>query len=65
MDRVKIANTLRVLRGDKKREEVALACEVSANAISMYENGARIPADDVKIKLASYYGKTVQELFYS
>lgn len=65
MDKVKIANTLRNLRGNKRREEVAIACEVSANAISMYENGARIPADDIKVKLARYYGKTVQDIFYS
>ena len=65
MDKIKIANTLRTLRGEKRREEVAIACKVSANAISMYETGARIPADDIKIKLAEYYGKTVQDIFYS
>ena len=65
MDKIKIANTLRALRGEKRREEVAVACKVSANAISMYETGARIPADDIKIKLAEYYGKTVQDIFYS
>lgn len=65
MDKIKIADTLRNLRGDKRREEVAIACEVTSQAISMYETGARVPADDIKVKLANYYGKTVQEIFYS
>lgn len=60
----KIAKRLVDLRGKRSREEVASAIEVSVSAISMYENGERIPRDDIKIKLARYYGKTVQEIFF-
>ena len=51
-------------RGNKKREEVAAAIGVSLSAITMYENGERVPRDETKIKLAEYYNKTVQELFF-
>lgn len=65
MDRKAIAERLRELRGAKRREEVALACGVTAQAISMYENGMRIPNDEIKVRLADYYGQTVQSIFYA
>ena len=64
MDRMRIAQKLRQLRGLKSREEVAIACNVTAQAIAMYETGARIPSDAVKIKLADFFHCTVQELFF-
>jgi len=30
----------------------------------MYENGKRIPKDDIKITLAKYYGSTVEAIFF-
>lgn len=59
-----VAERLIKARGNKKREEVAAAIGVSLSAITMYENGARVPRDETKIKLAEYYNKTVQELFF-
>lgn len=59
-----IAERLIKARGDKKREEVAAAIGISLSAISMYENGERVPRDETKIKLAEYYGTTVQDLFF-
>lgn len=59
-----IAEKLIKLRGEKSREEVAKAVGVSVSAISMYENGERVPRDDIKIKLAEYYKRTVQEIFF-
>lgn len=64
MDRQKIAARLRDLRGGKSREEVAVACGVTAQAISMYENGARVPSDDIKVRIAEYFKRTVQEIFF-
>ena len=61
---VEIAKKLIELRGEKSREEVAKAIGVSISAISMYENGERIPRDDIKIKIAKLYQKTVQEIFF-
>lgn len=59
-----IAERLVKARGDKRREEVAAAIGVSLSAISMYENGERIPRDETKVKLAEYYKTTVQDLFF-
>ena len=59
-----VAERLIKARGKKKREEVAAAIGVSLSAITMYENGERVPRDETKIKLAEYYNKTVQELFF-
>lgn len=60
-----IAERLVQARGDKRREEVASAVGISLSAISMYENGERVPRDEIKVRLAKYYGITVQELFFS
>ena len=59
-----VAERLIKARGDKKREEVASAIGVSLSAITMYENGERTQRDETKIKLAEFYNKTVQELFF-
>lgn len=64
MDKKLIGQRLRTLRGTRSREEVAVACEVSAQAICMYETGRRIPNDSKKIKIAEYFGIPVGELFY-
>lgn len=59
-----IGEELKTLRGDRPKEEVALACGVTVSAIAMYESGIRMPRDTVKIKLAEYYGKRVGDLFF-
>lgn len=59
-----IAERLIAARGDRKREEVAAAVGISLSAIAMYENGERIPRDEIKVKLADYFKVTVQELFF-
>lgn len=65
MDNIKVGEKLKETRGDKPREAVAEALGISLSALAMYERGERIPRDEIKIKIASYYGKTVQELFYA
>lgn len=64
MDAKKIGGKLLLLRGKTSREEVAKAIGVSVSAISMYENGERIPRDTIKIRLAKYYSKSVEEIFF-
>lgn len=59
-----IAERLIEARGEQTRETVAKAVGISLSAISMYECGSRIPRDEIKIKLADYYHKTVQDLFF-
>ena len=65
MNKNAIANKLVKLRGNRSQEEVAKAVNISTSALSMYENGSRIPRDEIKIKLAKYYGKSVQYIFFN
>lgn len=55
---------LRRLRGDKSQEEVAAAVGISKSALSQYERGERIPRDHIKVRLADYYDRSVQFIFY-
>lgn len=60
-----IGERLKMLRGDKSREDVAKACDISVSALGMYENGFRVPRDEIKIRLAAYYHKSVGSIFYT
>ena len=65
MDKSVISERLVKLRGAKSQEEVARATGISPSALSMYENGERVPRDEVKIRLAEYYGTSVEEIFFA
>ena len=65
LNREKAGMMLRMLRGEKSQAEVASDLGVTSMAISQYERGERVPNDDMKIRIASYYGKTVEELFFA
>lgn len=60
-----IGNRLRELRGDKTQKEVADAVGVTAMAVCQYEAGTRVPSDQVKIALAEYFGRTVENIFFT
>ena len=60
-----IGERLKRLRGDRTLKEVSERVGISESALSMYENGARIPRDEIKIKLANYYKKTIQSIFFA
>lgn len=62
---VEIGRRLRALRGEKSRKEVAEANQISESALAMYETGARIPRDEIKCKLAMYYQKSIEDIFFS
>ncbi len=65
LNKEKIAQTLINLRGDRSREEVAKSIGISVSALQMYENGQRIPKDEIKLKIAQYYGVSVETIFFS
>lgn len=65
MDAIDIGKRLVELRGSRTQEEVAKANDISVSAIGMYERGERIPRDELKIRLAAYYNKSVQEIFFA
>ena len=64
MDAAVIGKRLIELRGKETQESVAKDLGISTSAIGMYERGERIPRDSVKIAIAEYFGKTVQEIFF-
>lgn len=60
-----IGERLKALRGDRTQQAVATAVGVTKNAISSYEDGKRVPRDEIKIKLANFFGTTVTEIFFN
>ena len=60
-----IAKKLIKLRGEKKRAVVAEDCGISVPALAMYEQGERVPRDDIKVRLAQYYGCSVEYIFFT
>lgn len=53
------------LRGKRLVKDVAKALGISASALSMYETGQRVPRDEIKIRLARYYDRTVDSIFFN
>ena len=60
-----IAKKLILLRGKKSRQQVADEIGVSLSAMHMYENGYRVPKDEITVRLAEYYKVSVEDLFFS
>lgn len=56
---------LRELRGEKTQEETAKSIGITKSSWAMYEREERIPRDEVKIRIAQYFHKTVQEIFFA
>ena len=52
---------LRKLRGDRTQEEIAAILGITKSSWAMYERDERVPRDEVKIRIANFFGKTVQE----
>jgi DNA-binding XRE family transcriptional regulator len=55
---------LRQLRGCKSQETIAQDIGITKSSWAMYERNERTPRDEVKIRIADYFGKTVQEIFF-
>ncbi len=65
MDAKIIAKKLVELRGERLQVDVADAIGISRSALSMYEAGERIPKDEIKVKIARYYGLGVESIFFN
>ena len=52
------------LRGEISQRELAENLKISKSAMSMYERGERMPKDKTKERIAHYFGKSVQEIFF-
>lgn len=56
---------MKQLRGKKSRRKVAEDLGVSFSSYVKYERGERVPSDKKKVAIASYFKKTVQEIFFN
>jgi Predicted transcriptional regulators len=65
MDRQKIGERLRLLRGNMTAEELGQRLGVTQQAISYYEKGQRIPRDEIKQEYARLFNVSVEEIFYT
>lgn len=61
----KISENLIRLRGNRTQAEVAKALGIASSTYAMYELGQRTPSDEVKIRIAEYYNRSVQFIFFS
>lgn len=60
-----IGSRLRMLRGNKRSKQVASDLGIPPSTLSMYEQGKRMPRDEIKIKIAKYYKKSVEDIFFN
>lgn len=65
MDKVKVAENLVKLRGKRTQSEIASQLGIGQSTYAMYETGKRTPSDEIKVKIARLYKKTVQSIFFS
>lgn len=58
---------LRALRQKLKKTQKQVADEIgiTKSALAMYERDERAPRDEVKVRIAAYYGETIQSLFFN
>lgn len=59
-----IGERLRALRGSRSQQEVADAIGISQSAYANYEADLRIPRDNIKVRIADYYKRSVATLFF-
>ncbi len=60
-----VGSKLRSLRGNETLQATADAIGITKSALAMYEKDKRVPRDEVKVRVAKYYGVTVQSLFFA
>ncbi len=56
---------LRELRGEDSKETVAKSIGVTVSSWVKYERDERTPRDEVKVKIAEHFGKSVQDIFFA
>lgn len=60
-----IGEKLKELRGNKSRKIVAENLKITESSLSNYENDYRVPRDEIKKKIATYYKVSVEKIFFS
>ena len=56
---------LKELRGKRSCKEIANALDISESAYVKYERGERTPRDSTKKKIADFFGKSVESIFFA
>lgn len=56
---------LKELRGRKSQQEAADGIGITKSALAMYERNERVPRDEIKVRIANYYGVSVMFLFFN
>jgi transcriptional regulator with XRE-family HTH domain len=56
---------LRKLRGIKTREQVANDLDISYSMYMKLERDERKASDELKRRISTYYGKSIQYIFFS
>lgn len=61
-----IGEKLKCLREEKgiSVDEMAKELDLTRQAVYNYESNSRIPRDEIKIKIAQYFKKSVEEIFF-
>lgn len=65
MDAAAIGKQIRELRGSESQQSCANKLGISKSALTMYECGNRIPRDEIKLRISSYFNVPVELLFYT
>jgi putative transcriptional regulator len=53
------------LRGNRTQKEIAEQLNVSVSTYSALENNTRFPGKDLLKRISEFYGKSIEELFFS
>ena len=66
VDGARIGKRIREMRIQREMmaEDLGKELGTSSSAINMYECGQRIPRDEIKIKIAEFFGVPVESIFY-
>lgn len=56
---------MRELRGSKTKNQVADDLGISFSSYVKYERDERNPSDNTKRKIAKYFGKSVESIFFN
>lgn len=62
-----IGERIRTLREKRNltRESFCNEVGITQSSLSMYENGQRIPRDEIKVKIARLLGVSIEALFFA
>ena len=60
-----VGTILQNLRGNKTREKVAKDLGISYSMYIKLERDERKASDEMKVRIAEYYGKSVQSIFFA